>query len=76
MEKIVAFKIDPKKFDIKKEYRVRELKNFETWVPCSQSDYYLETTLSEKLWTIKELLQITNGNLWIYGIIFLFFNLL
>lgn len=61
MEKILTFKVDPKKFDIKKEYRVRDLKNFETWSPCVQGSHFMESALKEKFWTNQELLQVADG---------------
>lgn len=57
MDKMVNFKIDPKRFEIVKENHIRNLENYEAEQPYQRAFYYLAVLLSEHVWTMDELLQ-------------------
>ncbi|CAH0553954.1 unnamed protein product [Brassicogethes aeneus] len=56
IEKLVNFKIDPKRFAIYKENYIRNLKNFNAEQPYQHAVYYLSVLLTEHAWTKQELL--------------------
>ncbi|XP_050296511.1 insulin-degrading enzyme [Anthonomus grandis grandis] len=60
MERLVNFKIDPKRFNIWKENYIRNLKNFSTEQPYQHAVYYLTVLLTEHSWTKEELLASTD----------------
>ncbi|XP_003701355.1 insulin degrading metalloproteinase isoform X2 [Megachile rotundata] len=60
IDKMVNFKVDPKRFEIWKENHIRSLKNFETEQPYQHAVYYLAVLLSEQVWMKDELLQATS----------------
>ncbi|XP_076297777.1 insulin degrading metalloproteinase isoform X2 [Lasioglossum baleicum] len=59
MNKLVNFKVDPKRFEVFKESYIRSLKNFETDQPLTHTVYYLNVLLSEHVWTKDEFLKAT-----------------
>lgn len=60
MDKMVSFKVDPKRFEVLKEAYVRGLKNFEVEQPYQHAVYYLSALLSEQVWLKDELLKATS----------------
>ncbi|XP_019877386.1 insulin-degrading enzyme isoform X4 [Aethina tumida] len=60
IEKLVNFKIDPKRFAIYKENYIRNLKNFSAEQPYQHAVYYLSVLLTEHSWTKQELLAATD----------------
>ncbi|KAL3284944.1 hypothetical protein HHI36_019075 [Cryptolaemus montrouzieri] len=59
IERLTAFKVDPKRFEIYKENYVRNLKNFNAEQPYQHAVYYLAVLLTEHSWTKQELLTAT-----------------
>ncbi|KYN00390.1 PREDICTED: insulin-degrading enzyme-like [Cyphomyrmex costatus] len=59
MDRMINFKVDPKRFEILKEDYITELKNFATKRPYQQAVYYLAALLAEQFWLEKELLEAT-----------------
>lgn len=57
MEKMVSFKIDPKRFEILKELYGRSLRNFYAEQPHQHAVYFTSVVMSELLWTQVELLN-------------------
>ncbi|XP_060579124.1 insulin-degrading enzyme-like, partial [Ruditapes philippinarum] len=57
LEKMVSFKIDPKRFEILKELYGRGLKNFVAEQPHQHAVYFTSVVMSELLWTQVELLN-------------------
>ncbi|KAL4232280.1 hypothetical protein ACF0H5_009851 [Mactra antiquata] len=57
VEKMVSFKIDPKRFEILKEMYCRSLKNFHAEQPHQHAVYFTSVVMSELLWTQEELLD-------------------
>ncbi|XP_003737238.1 insulin-degrading enzyme [Galendromus occidentalis] len=53
-ERLVGFKIDPKRFEILKEALVRRLKNFRAEQPYQHAIYYSNMVLTEKYWSYEE----------------------
>ncbi|XP_076547139.1 insulin degrading metalloproteinase isoform X2 [Osmia lignaria lignaria] len=60
IDKMINFKVDPKRFEIWKENYIRGLKNFETEQPYQHAVYYLAVLLSEQVWMKDELLNATS----------------
>ncbi|XP_043685976.1 insulin-degrading enzyme isoform X1 [Vespula pensylvanica] len=60
MDRIVNFKIQPKRFEILKENYIRGLKNFGTEQPYQHAVYYLAVLLAEQVWVKDELLEATS----------------
>lgn len=58
-DKLVNFKIIPKKFEIYKENYIRNLNNFNAEQPYQHAVYYLAVLLTEHSWTKNELLAAT-----------------
>ncbi|XP_018404393.1 PREDICTED: insulin-degrading enzyme-like, partial [Cyphomyrmex costatus] len=59
MDRMINFKVDPKRFEILKEEFIRDLKNFATEQPYQQAVHYLAALLAEQSWLQKELLEAT-----------------
>ncbi|XP_012215276.2 insulin-degrading enzyme isoform X1 [Linepithema humile] len=59
MDRMVNFKIDPKRFEILKENYIRSLKNFVAEQPYQHAVYYLAVLLAEQVWVKDELLEAT-----------------
>ncbi|XP_045188841.2 insulin-degrading enzyme-like [Mercenaria mercenaria] len=57
LEKMVSFKIDPKRYHILKELYGRSLKNFYAEQPHQHAVYFTSVVMSELLWTQVELLN-------------------
>ncbi|CAL7937409.1 unnamed protein product [Xylocopa violacea] len=60
IDKMVNFKVDPKRFEIWKENYIRSLKNYKTEQPYQHVVYYLAVLLSEQTWMKDELLKATS----------------
>ncbi|XP_077261361.1 insulin-degrading enzyme-like isoform X1 [Temnothorax americanus] len=61
MDRMVNFKIDPKRFEILKENYIRCLKNFAAEQPYQHAVYYLVVLLAEQVWLKDELLESTTS---------------
>ncbi|XP_012541828.2 insulin-degrading enzyme isoform X2 [Monomorium pharaonis] len=59
MDRMINFKIDPKRFEILKENYIRNLKNFAAEQPYQHAIYYLLVLLAEQAWLKEELLEST-----------------
>ncbi|XP_017891518.1 insulin-degrading enzyme isoform X2 [Ceratina calcarata] len=59
IDKMINFKVDPKRFEILKESYVRGLKNYKTEQPYLHAVYYLAVLMSEQTWAKEELLNAT-----------------
>ncbi|XP_071641491.1 insulin-degrading enzyme-like isoform X2 [Temnothorax longispinosus] len=59
MDRMINFKIDPKRFEILKENYIRCLKNFAAEQPYQHAAYYLVVLLAEQVWLKDELLEST-----------------
>ncbi|XP_015602966.1 insulin-degrading enzyme isoform X2 [Cephus cinctus] len=55
LDRMVNFKVDPKRFEILKENYIRGLKNFEAEQPYQHAVYYLAVLLAEHVWVKDEL---------------------
>ncbi|XP_018401508.1 PREDICTED: insulin-degrading enzyme-like isoform X2 [Cyphomyrmex costatus] len=59
MDRMINFKVDPKRFEILKEKYIRNLKNFAAEQPYQHAVYYLVALLAEQSWLKEELLEAT-----------------
>ncbi|KAG5318579.1 IDE enzyme, partial [Pseudoatta argentina] len=59
MDRMINFKVDPKRFEILKEKYIRSLKNFAAEQPYQHAVYYLVALLAEQAWLKEELLEAT-----------------
>ncbi|XP_039310540.1 insulin-degrading enzyme isoform X2 [Solenopsis invicta] len=59
MDRMINFKVDPKRFEILKENHIRNLKNFTAEQPYKHAVYYLLVLLTEQVWLKEELLEST-----------------
>ncbi|XP_020292220.1 insulin-degrading enzyme isoform X2 [Pseudomyrmex gracilis] len=59
MDRMINYKVDPKRFEILKDHYIRTLKNFTAEQPFKHSLYYLAVLLSENVWVKEELLEAT-----------------
>ncbi|KOC65774.1 Insulin-degrading enzyme, partial [Habropoda laboriosa] len=59
IEKMINFKIDPKRFEILKESYIRNLENSQAEQPYQHAVYYLVVLLAEQVWMKDELLEAT-----------------
>ncbi|XP_011877957.1 PREDICTED: insulin-degrading enzyme isoform X2 [Vollenhovia emeryi] len=59
MDRMINFKIDPKRFEILKENYIRNLKNFAAEQPYQHAMYYIAVLLTEQAWLKDELLDHT-----------------
>lgn len=57
IEKLVSFKVDPKRYEILKELYGRGLRNFHAEQPHQHAVYFTSVLMSELLWTQEELLD-------------------
>lgn len=57
LNKLIDFKIDPKKFEVFKEEYIRNLKNYPTLPMDRLLGYYTSLITSERYWGYEELLQ-------------------
>ncbi len=60
LNKIVNFKIDPKRFEVLKEIYIRDLRNYPTRPLHELLRYYTSLVTSERYWSYEELLQTAN----------------
>ncbi|XP_048268577.1 insulin-degrading enzyme isoform X2 [Bombus affinis] len=60
IDKMINFKVDPKRFEIWKENYIRSLKNYKAEQPYQHAVYYLAVLLSEQIWMKDELLNATS----------------
>ncbi|OAD60877.1 Insulin-degrading enzyme [Eufriesea mexicana] len=60
IDKMINFKVDPKRFEIWKENYIRNLKNYKAEQPYQHAVYYLTVLLSELMWMKEELLNATS----------------
>ncbi|XP_076655297.1 insulin degrading metalloproteinase isoform X2 [Halictus rubicundus] len=60
LNKVVNFKVDPRRFEVLKESYIRSIKNFEKDQPIAHTVYYLNVLLSEHAWMKDELLKATS----------------
>ncbi|CAG2173523.1 unnamed protein product, partial [Oppiella nova] len=57
LDKLIEFKVNPKKFEVFKDKQIRGLKSYQSLSKPQLLGYYMNATTSDRYWTYEELLD-------------------